>query len=163
MRPGLVPWRDRRRSPDRHDAPNKKLNNNKKTHATDQLLNLHLYVQSFRRSVFQNKRLNTYNLLYETLKQYFIENFEKSSNNYGDQRHFPFNVPVATEPRGRARGVGGRRGVPGGKGDALRSPPQYYLINLPPLVYSVSRYDDGDVKFLNFSEKAATFTYSLIL
>lgn len=40
-----------------------------------------------------------------------------------------------------------------------------WLIRLP-LVYSVSRYDGGDVKFLNFSKRAAmpaTFTYSLML
>lgn len=52
-----------------------------------------------------------------------------------------------------------RRGA--GGGGAPRAPPRYYLINSPPLVYSASRYDD--IKFLNFSERAATFTYSLIL
>lgn len=76
----------------------------------------------------------------------------------------PHDVSVTTEPRGRARDETG--------GAELEAAAPHlrgiiWLIRLP-LLYSVSRYDDGrqvddDVKFLNFSERTATFTYSLIL
>lgn len=74
----------------------------------------------------------------------------------------PRGASVATE-HAAARG---RRPLPPG----ARSPRKHlrgiiWLIRLP-LVYSVSRYDEGDVKFLNFSERAATpatFTYSIML
>lgn len=52
----------------------------------------------------------------------------------------PCGVSVATEPRGRARGAGG--GARGARGRAPSAPPRYYLINSPPLVYSVSRYEE---------------------
>lgn len=70
----------------------------------------------------------------------------------------PCGASVATEPATRPSGAGGG-------GEHRGAPPHLrgiiWLIRLP-LVYSVSRYEEGDVKFLNFSERAstpATFTY----
>lgn len=135
----------------------KKLNNNKKH---NQRINSINYTAEYSLLTFEFNRIKDWTHK-TSLRNFKTKPVQRTSKKVvtltGSDDTSPRGGSVATEPRGRR----GRGRVGRGRG-AGPAPPPYYLINSPPLVYSASRYDD-DVKFLNFSKRAATFTYSLIL